>query len=167
MAGGVLADSRRSRSQGGQHTRRRAPGSPGSPFTAEEQSGRLLPLWETNPTQRSKERQGGPQGPECSGVCDPHFRGGRLLSQAFHRAWPWHHPDPWGFSGKEQNWALPGSWSNCTQLAAPCRDVEVSHTVFQCPPRSLSPSLLYIPPSPSRGQAPSPRLSGDNRPQPK
>lgn len=57
MARGVLADSRRSRSQGGQHTRARVPGSPGSPFTAEEQSGRLLPLWETNPAQRSRERR--------------------------------------------------------------------------------------------------------------
>ena len=167
VAGGVLAGSRRSCSQGGQLTRARAPGSPGSTFTAEEQSGHLLPLWETNPAQGSRKRRGDPWGPECGYVCDPLFRGGKLLFQAFRRAWPWHHPDPWGFSGKDQNWVLPGSWSNCTRLAAPRRDVEVSDMVFRCPPRSLSPSLLCIPPSPFRGQAPSPRLSGDHSPLPK
>lgn len=106
---------------------------------------------------------GGPN----AGMFVTHSSGGKLLFQAFHRAWPWHHPDPWGFSGKDQNWVLPGSWSNCTRLAAPRRDVEVGDMVFRCPPRSLSPSLLCIPPSPFRGQAPSPRLSGDNSPLPK
>lgn len=63
VARGVLADSRRSRSQGGQHTRVRAPGSPGSPFTAEEQSGRLLPLWETKPSPEKQGETRWPSGP--------------------------------------------------------------------------------------------------------